>query len=96
MKVPWRVQMSAVMGRKLNLLHGPALTIRQILGLQPREEVQHRREALLVVNVVDPRMIAGRICRHVVVQRHRNVDQPARHDMFSSVVAAGFDATMSC
>src|SRR5438105_5063743 len=27
-------------------------------------------------------MIAGRVGRHVVLQRHRDIDQPARHDTY--------------
>src|SRR5438874_3396996 len=82
MKVPGRVEMGAVMGRQLHLLDGPALAIRQILRFQSLEELQHARQALLMVDILDRRMPARRIGWHVVLQRHRDVDQFARHGVF--------------
>jgi len=79
MKVPGRVEMRAVMGGERDLLDRPALTIAQILFLQSLEELQHARQSLLVVDVLDGRMVAGRIGRHVILQWHGNVDQLSRH-----------------
>ena len=83
MKVPGRVEMGAVVGRELHLLDRPALAVRQILGLQPLEELQHARQALLVIDILDGRMSARRIGRHVVLQRHGNIDQSSRHGVSS-------------
>src|SRR4051812_5628104 len=79
MEVPGRIEMRAVMGGERDLLHRPALAVRQILRLQPFEELQHARQSLLMVDVLDGRVIAGRIGRHVVLQWHGNVDQLSRH-----------------
>src|SRR5690242_14412650 len=79
MKVPGRIEMRAVVGGERDLLHRPTLAIRQVLRLQPFEELQHPRQPLLVVDVLDGRMIAGRIGRHVILQWHGNVDQLSRH-----------------
>jgi hypothetical protein len=79
MEVPGRVEMRAVVGRELHLLDRPALPVRQVLRLQPLEELQHARQALLVIDVLDGRMPARRIGRHVVLQGNGDVDQFARH-----------------
>src|SRR5579871_504633 len=41
-----RIEMRAVVGRKLHSLHRPGLTFRQILRLQSRKEAEHARQAL--------------------------------------------------
>src|ERR1700730_16206544 len=79
MEMPGRIEMRAVMGRKRDLLHRPALAVRQVLRLQTFEELQHARQPLLVVDILNGRMIAGRIGRHVVLQWHGNIDQLSRH-----------------
>src|ERR1700744_686591 len=79
MEMPGRIKMRAVMGGERDLLHRPALAVRQVFRLQPLEELQHARQALLVVDILDGRMIAGRIGRHVILQWHGNVDQRSRH-----------------
>src|SRR5712671_5872598 len=79
MKVPRRIEMGAVVGGKIYLLDRPALSVRKILGLQPLEELQHARQSLLVIDVLDRGMPARRISRHVILQRHGNVDQLSRH-----------------
>src|SRR6266446_8393376 len=86
MKVPWRIEMGAVVGGKIYLLDRPALSVRKILGLQPLEELQHARQALLVIDVLDRGMPARRIGRHVILQRHGNVDQLSRHGAFSVIL----------
>src|SRR6266446_9951276 len=82
MKVPGCIEMSAVVGGELHLLDRPALPIRQILRLQPFEELQHARQALLVIDVLDRGMASRRIGGHVVLQRHRNIDQSSGHGRF--------------
>src|SRR5580658_10375653 len=67
------------MGRELDHLDGPALAIRKILRLQSVEELQHAREALLVIDILDGGVSSRRIGRHIVLQRYGNVDQLARH-----------------
>src|SRR5882762_5664818 len=79
MKMPGRIEMGAVMGGELYLLDRPALSVRQIFGLQSVEELQHARQALLMIDVLDGGMPARRIGRHVVLQRYGNVDQLSRH-----------------
>src|SRR6476646_8622268 len=49
MEVPGRVQMGAVVSRQLHLLDGPALPVWKIFGLQSLEELQHARQALLMI-----------------------------------------------
>src|SRR6476646_5494659 len=66
MKVPGRIEMGAVVGGELHLLDRPALPVRQILRLQSFEELQHARQALLVVDILDRGMTSRRIGRHVV------------------------------
>src|SRR5216684_8898922 len=80
-----RVEMGAVMGRQLDRLHRPALAVRQIFSLEACKETQHPRQALLVIAVLNDGMDARRIGRHVVLQRHGNVDQLSRHGA-SSVI----------
>src|ERR1700730_902389 len=77
--MPGRVEMRAVVGRELHLLHRPALPVRQILGLEPLEERQQLRQTLLVVEILNGRIGARRIGRRVVLQRYGNVDQFSRH-----------------
>src|ERR1700685_4192600 len=79
MEMPGRIEMRAVVSGERDLLHRPALAVRQVLRLQAFEELQHARQSLLMVDVLDGRMIAGRIGRHVVLQWHGNVDQLSRH-----------------
>src|SRR5882724_6193947 len=85
MEMPGRVEMRAVVGGELYLFHRPALTVGQIRSLQPVEELQHARQALLVVDILNGRMIARRVGRNVVLQWHGNVDQLSRHCAFSHV-----------
>ena len=77
--MPGRIQMRAVVSRELDLLHRPTLPVRQVLGLQPFEKLQHARQALLVIDILDGRVPSRRIGGNVVLQRHRNIDQPSRH-----------------
>jgi hypothetical protein len=77
--MPGRVEMRAVMGGELHLFHRPALTVGQIFSLQPVKELQHARQALLVVDILNGRTIARRVGRNVVLQWHGNVDQFSRH-----------------
>ena len=83
MEVPGRIEMRAVVGGELHLLHRPALAVGQIFRLQPVEELQHSRQALLVIDVLDRRMPARRIGRHVVLQGNGDIDQFARHGVSS-------------
>jgi hypothetical protein len=78
--------MRAVVGRELHLLHRPALPVRQVFRPQPLEELQHPRQALLVIDVLDRRMPARRIGRHVVLQGNGNIYQFARHGISSLVI----------
>ena len=89
MEVPGRVQMRPVVGGERYLLHRPALAIRQIFRLQPVEELQHPRQALLVIDILDGRVIARRIGRHVVLQGNGDIDQLARHGVSSLVFFLG-------
>src|SRR6202048_530435 len=82
MKMPGRIEVGAVMGGELHLLDRPALSVRQVLGLQPVEELQHARQALLVIDVLDGGMPTRWIGRYVVLQRHGNVDQSSGHMRF--------------
>jgi hypothetical protein len=70
----------------LHLLHRPTLPVRQLFSLQSFEELQHARQALLVIDILDGRMIARRIGRHVVLQGDGDVDQLARHGVSSLIV----------
>src|SRR5882762_9972494 len=73
------IEMGAVMGGELHCLHRPALTVRQIFSLEAFKESQHPWQALLVIAVLNHRMDARRIGRHVILQWHGNVDQLSRH-----------------
>ena len=42
---------------------------------------EHPRQTLLVIDVLDGRMSAGRVGRHVVLQGHGNIDQPSGHQL---------------
>jgi len=53
MKVPRRIEMRAVVSGERDLLNRPALPVREIFRLQPLEELQHARQALLVVDILD-------------------------------------------
>src|SRR5262249_49742500 len=79
MKMPGRIEMRAVVGREIDLLDRPPLAVRQVLRLQAGKERQHARQALLVIDVLDGRMVARRVGRHIVLQRHGDVDQLSRH-----------------
>src|SRR5437773_8469933 len=48
--MPGRVEMRAVVGGELHLLDRPALAIRQVFRPQSVEELQHARQALLVID----------------------------------------------
>src|SRR5438552_9886657 len=74
--------MGAVVGGELHLLDRPALPVRQILRLQPFEELQHARQALLVVDVLDRGVASWRIGGHVVLQRYRDINQSSGHSCF--------------
>ncbi len=74
--------MGTIVGGELHLLDCPALPVRQILGLQSLEELQHARQALLVIDVLDRGMSSRRIGRYVVLQRHGNIDQSSGHMRF--------------
>ena len=87
--MPGRIQMRAVVGGELHLLHRPALPVRQILRLQPVKELQHTRQALLMIDILDGRVPAGRIGRHVVLQGNGDIDQFARHGVSSLDVLFG-------
>ena len=67
--------MRARVGDQRHRLRRPALAVRQILGFQPLEELQHARQSLLVIDVLDRGMSAGRIGRHIILQRHGDVDE---------------------
>src|SRR5712671_1337906 len=82
MKMPWCIEMGTVVGRELDLLDRPALPVRQILGLQSLEELQHARQPLLVTDILDRGMSSRRIGRYVVLQRHGNIDQSSGHRRF--------------
>ncbi len=77
--MPWRIEMGTIVGRELHLLDRPALPVRQILGLQSLEELQHARQPLLVIDILDRGMSSWRIGRHVVLQRHGDIDQSSGH-----------------
>lgn len=74
--------MRAVVGGQRNLFDGPALAIRQILRLEPVEKLQHARQALLMIDILDCRVIARRIGRHVVSERHGDIDELPWHGHF--------------
>ena len=95
MEVPGRIEMRAVVGGELHLLDRPALPVRQIFRLQPVEELQHPRQALLVIDVLDGRMPARRIGRHVVLQGNGDIDQFARHGVSSLDVLVVLDVAGS-
>src|SRR4051812_29130589 len=77
--MPGRVQMGAIVGGELHLLDRPALPIRQVLWLQSLEKLQHARQPLLVIDVLDGGMPARRIGRDIVLQGHGNIDQSSGH-----------------
>src|SRR3982074_2180643 len=81
-----RIGMGAVMGRQLDRLHRPALAVRQIFSPEAFKDTQHPRQALLVIAVLNEGMNARRIGRHVVLQRHGNVDQLSRHGASSVIL----------
>src|SRR5690348_7031922 len=83
--------MRAIVGGERDLLDRPALAVGQVLLLQPFEELQHARQSLLMIDVGDGRMIAGRIGRYIVLQRHGNVDQLSRHALAPYLVATSAD-----
>src|ERR1700716_1085693 len=90
MKVPGRIEMGTIVGGELHLLDCPALPIRQTLGLQSIEELQHAWQALLVIDVLDRGMSARRIGRHVVLQRYGNIDQLSCHGASSRIFCCTF------
>jgi hypothetical protein len=52
--------------RELDLFNRPTLTVRQVGGLETIEELQHARQALLVIDALDGRLPAWRIGGYVV------------------------------
>ncbi len=81
-----RIEMRAVVGRELHELDRPALAIRQVFLLQPVEELQHPRQALLVIDIIDGGMIARRIGGDVVLQGNGDVDEATGHGISSGNV----------
>ncbi|MHC2891930.1 hypothetical protein ACVIU4_003084 [Bradyrhizobium barranii subsp. barranii] len=81
--------MRAVVGGQRDLLDRPTLAIRQILRLEAVEELQHAGQALLVIDILDRRVIARRIGRHVVSEWHGNIDQLPRHGHFLAMFRFG-------
>ena len=68
-EVPGRIEVRAVVGGDIDALHGPALAVRQLGRRQAGEERAHLRRALLVVDVGDLGLVAGRVRRDVALQR---------------------------
>jgi hypothetical protein len=88
--------MGAVVGGELHHLDRPALSIRKLFGLEPVEELQHSRQALLMIDVLDRGMVARRIGRHIVLQRNGDVDQSSGHGHFlASFFFVGFEPQAS-
>ncbi len=79
MKMVRGIEMCAVVGREVDLFNGPALSVRKIFFLQAFEELQDRRQSLLMIDVLDGGMIAWGISWHIVLQGNGNIDQPAGH-----------------
>jgi hypothetical protein len=69
-----------------SLIHSMAQPspVRQILLAQAGEELDDVGRGLAVGGIVDLRPVAGRVGGDVVLQRHGNVDQCARHVKYSS------------
>jgi len=84
--------MRRIVGRQRDLFDGPALAVRQVLPPEAVEELQHARQALLVIDVLDRRVIARRVGRHVVFERHRDIDQRPRHGHSLEMVRCCFGA----
>jgi len=84
--MPRRVEMSGVVGREPDPFDRPAFAIGQVFLGEAGKEFHHVGGGLAMGVILDRRAIAGRVSRDVILQRHRNVDQSARHDACSSPV----------
>jgi hypothetical protein len=79
MEVIRRVHMGAVMSGKIHLLERPALTVRQILGLEAGETFQKHPGIFLAGEILDLWPHVMRIEDGIVVERDRNIDHSAGH-----------------
>ena len=80
MEVVGRVEVRAVVRGQLHDLHRPAFAVGQVFLLQAGKERQDAGYALVVIGIFDMRAKTRRIGGYVVLQRHRDVDEFARHD----------------
>src|SRR2546428_2372518 len=74
-----RVEVGAVVGHEADPLDGPALGVRQLVFPQPREECGDVLRSVAVAEGLDLRAVAGRIGDHIVLDRHRQVDDGSGH-----------------
>ncbi len=88
--VPGRVEMRAVVSRKLHALNGPALALGQVFLLEPWKEGKNLRQTLAVVRVFDFRAESRRVCGDVILKGHGNIDQATDDRCFLQELFARF------
>ena len=79
--MPGRVEMGGAVGRQSDPFDRPAFAVGQVLLGEAGKELDHIGGRLPVREIVDLGPIARRIGGDVVLQRNRNVDQLAWHDV---------------
>ena len=82
-----RIEMRAVVRADVAALHRGVFAVRQLIDPHPHV-LGHRRRGHVMVHVFDLRQRVRRIALDPRLQRHRDVDQPARHRA-SSTYSAG-------
>src|SRR5262249_31480825 len=86
-EMPGRVEVGGVVGGQPDPFDRPAFAIGQLVLAQPGEELGEVGGGLAVGEVVDFRTEPRRVGGDVVFQRHRYIDQLARHGEPSCWVA---------
>src|SRR5262245_38695941 len=93
-EVVGRIKVRAIVGGDIDALDRPAFAVGKIAGRKTGKEGADRRRALLVIDVGDLGLVAGRIGGDVALQRYGNVDDAASQGAPSLVV--GDAAEQSC
>src|SRR5437764_15482160 len=79
MKRMRRVEMRAVMAHQADPLDRPALSRGQILFGEPGKELHDLLRGVAMRQILDLWPVARRGGGDIVLDRHRQIDQPARH-----------------
>ena len=80
MEMIGRIEMRAVMGHQADPFDRPALAFRQVLFVKPGEELHDILGGLAMRQILDLWAIARRVGDDIVLDRYRQIDEPAGHD----------------